>query len=737
MQLLQEGQNALLQTFTHYAHLVEEHFPEEQHFADVIQTAGLRLIATSNELLQLVEAEALWEDILQKRALFEQNESDFLKAIGKALANEKKELQEMKEHMAKAVYQAFFIIILAVGMASIIAIASGLSLSLSISRALTQLRRGAEKIGKGDFSVNIPDQRQDEIGALSKSFNMMAIDLQESRAKIAMAGDQLDNIISSMGEALLVVSDTGEITKVNPAAERLTEYTQEELIGRNFSELWKNSREVTTRLSQLADNKEPFTYEANLLTPSKKEVVAAMNVSKLDGKTQHPAPAETVCLIRDITERKKAEQRIYQLAYYDVLTGLPNSTHFMVMLEKTIARSPNSEKNIAIVFLDLDQFKDVNTSLGHDTGDNLLIAVAARLQEMLQNDAALSKVGRDIYAFLLTDVADQREIMLTCQQIITAISKPFLINGKEIYTSASLGITVYPNDSKSVSVLMQNAETARHAAKEARRRSYKFFDDSMSQRAVHRRDTEASLIQALEKDELFLEFQPQIDIHTKKIVGVESLLRWHHPSLGPLSPDSFIDVAEESGIISSLTKWVLRSACLQYKKWRNAGIRDLRVAVNISGQQFSQPDFIDAVKEILAKTGMEPSSLEFEFTENTLMKEEKKTIATLIELKVLGIQLAIDDFGTGYSSLNYLKHFPVDRLKIDRSFIRNVATDAKNGALVRAIIAMAHSFGLKVTAEGIETEAELAFLETEGCDEVQGFYFSKAVEPEHLFLNSP
>jgi diguanylate cyclase (GGDEF)-like protein/PAS domain S-box-containing protein len=552
-----------------------------------------------------------------------------------------------------------------------------------------------------------------------------------------MAGDQLDNIISSMGEALLVVSDTGEITKVNPAAERLTEYTQKELIGRNFSELWKNSREVTARLSQLADTKEPFTYEANLLTPSKKEVVAAMNVSKLDGKTQHPAPAETVCLIRDITERKKAEQRIYQLAYYDVLTGLPNSTHFMVMLEKTIARSPNSEKNIAIVFLDLDQFKDVNTSLGHDTGDNLLIAVAARLQEMLQNDAALSKVGRDIYAFLLTDVADQREIMLTCQQIITAISKPFLINGKEIYTSASLGITVYPNDSKSVSVLMQNAETARHAAKEARRRSYKFFDDSMSQRAVHRRDTEASLIQALEKDELFLEFQPQIDIHTKKIVGVESLLRWHHPSLGPLSPDSFIDVAEESGIISSLTKWVLRSACLQYKKWRNAGIRDLRVAVNISGQQFSQPDFIDAVKEILAKTGMEPSSLEFEFTENTLMKEEKKTIATLIELKVLGIQLAIDDFGTGYSSLNYLKHFPVDRLKIDRSFIRNVATDAKNGALVRAIIAMAHSFGLKVTAEGIETEAELAFLETEGCDEVQGFYFSKAVEPEHLFLNSP
>jgi len=735
MQLLQVGHKAFLQSFAKYEHLVKEFFPEEQHFVDTIQTNGLQLITTSNKLLQLVETETVWKDILQKKALLEKNETEFLKVINDALANERSELNAMKAQMAKAIFQAFLIIILAVAIAAVVSILSGLSLSISISKGLAQLRQGAEEIGKGNFSVNVSTQRSDEIGTLNESFNRMAIDLQQSREEIAVMGNQLDNIISSMGEALLVVSNSGEIIKVNPATEQLTEYTQKELIGRNFSELWENAKQVKARLSLLADNKEPFSYETNLLTPSGKEVIAAINVSLLGGKDQHHTPAETVCLVHDITQRKKTEQRVYQLAYYDTLTGLPNSTNFMGMVEKAISQSSNFKSKIAIIFLDLDQFKDVNTALGHDTGDDLLIAVAVRLQDLLPEEAALSRMGSDTYAFLLNNVADSREIILTCQRIITAVSKPFLINGEEIYTSASIGITVYPTDSNSVSVLMQNAETARHAAKEAGRSSYKFFDDSMSQRALHRRDTEASLLQALEKDELFLEFQPQIDIHNKKIVGVESLLRWHHPTLGSLSPDSFIEVAEESGIISSLTKWILRSTCLQYKKWKDAGIHNLRVAVNISGQQFSQPDFIDAVNEILSETNMEPSSLELEFTENTLMKEEKKTIATLVELKVLGIHLAIDDFGTGYSSLNYLKHFPVDRLKIDRSFIRNVATDAKNSALVRAIIAMAHSFGLKVTAEGIESEAELAFLEAEGCDEVQGFYFSKAVEAEHLFLN--
>jgi diguanylate cyclase (GGDEF)-like protein len=385
---------------------------------------------------------------------------------------------------------------------------------------------------------------------------------------------------------------------------------------------------------------------------------------------------------------------------------------------------------IALLFLDLDRFKDINDTLGHTCGDQLLTAVADRLREGLRPSEFLARLGGDEFVFLVTGLRDKRSAGSFAHSILELLNTPFEVDDKELFISTSIGIALSPDDGDDGDTLLTHADMALYAAKEQGRNAFSYFSEELNREARERRHLEGSLHRALSNGEFHLEYQPQIELRSGRIFSFEALLRWQHPDEGLIPPQRFIPVAEETGLIRRLGEWVLQTACLQCRQWQQPGLPPVRVAVNVSGHQFNQPGFIDMVDRVLEETGLDPELLELELTESSLMAGAQESIMTLIDLKVRGMHLAIDDFGTGYSSLSYLKHFPIDRLKIDRSFVRDIVRDLDDRAIVEAIIAMAHSLGLRVLAEGVEHEDELELLRERGCDEVQGFYFAQPLPPE-------
>ncbi|MGA9257907.1 MAG: EAL domain-containing protein [Candidatus Sulfotelmatobacter sp.] len=428
---------------------------------------------------------------------------------------------------------------------------------------------------------------------------------------------------------------------------------------------------------------------------------------------------------RDITDRKVAEGRVQYLAYYDALTGLPNRTLLQDRLTKTLAGARRQKDKVALLFLDLDGFKNINDSLGHAVGDLLLQEIAARLKTWGREQDTVARLGGDEFLIMLTGVKDVPDVAVAAERLMDAMTAAFVVQGHSLSIGCCIGISIFPEHGADGETLISRADAAMYSAKEYGRNNFRFFTEDMNTQVVERLTLENSLRLALEKKELFLVYQPQMDIATGRITGLEALLRWRHPELGLVPPDKFIRIAENSGLIVPIGEWVLRTACSQARKWQDEGFPALTVAVNVSAIQFRQESFGEVIRKVLHETGLPPQYLELELTESLLLTNADLMLSVIQKLKATGVTLAIDDFGTGYSNFTSLRRFGVNKLKIDRSFISDVATNPDDSAITAAIINMAKSLRLKVIAEGVENEAQMSFLRAHHCDEIQGYYFSR------------
>ena len=432
----------------------------------------------------------------------------------------------------------------------------------------------------------------------------------------------------------------------------------------------------------------------------------------------------------DIDDRKEAEERVQFLAYYDALTGLPNRTLLRDRLAKAFAGARRQKYKVALLFLDLDRFKDINDSLGHSVGDLLLQEVAERLRRWGREQDTVARIGGDEFLIMLTHVNHISDAAVAAERLMDAMAAEFVVQDRSLSIGCSVGISIFPEHGMEADDLMKNADAAMYSAKEAGRNNFRFYTEDMNVQAVERLTLESSLRLALDKKELFLVYQPQMEMVTGKITGLEALLRWQHPQLGLVPPDKFIRIAENSGLIVQIGEWVLRTACAQARKWQDEGLPAVTVAVNVSAVQFRQEDFSELIRRVLQETGLAPEYLEL--TESLLLSSADVTFSVLQRLKRMGLKLAIDDFGTGYSSFSYLRQFQVSKLKIDRSFVRDVAVNPDDAAITAAIISMAKSLNLKVIAEGVENESQMSFLRAHQCDEIQGYYFSKPLAVEKV-----
>lgn len=546
--------------------------------------------------------------------------------------------------------------------------------------------------------------------------------------------EKFRSIYDSMKEGLalyrIVTGPAGRavsfsVIDVNPACESIFCCKRKELIGRDGGELFGGAMlEYLPEIVRVITTGEPFMFELE-----EPEIQRSFNISVFS-----PQVGLFATLLEDVTERKKSEAQIQRLAYFDSLTGLPNRLLLLDRLDQSLARADREQGKVALLFIDLDHFKDINDTQGHASGDLLLTEVAKRLGTCVRSTDTLARLGGDEFVILLSSIGRELNVVHVAQHLLDTIGPPFEINGRSVFSSASIGIALYPEDAQSVEALLSSADMAMYAAKECGRNTFHFFSQEMNRKAHDRMELETELRHALAQKDFLLEFQPIMDTAGARIVGVEALVRWQHRRLGRIMPDQFIPAAEDSGLIIPLGEWVLRSACLKMKEWHDAGLRMLRVAVNVSARQFSQSSFVDIVSGILDETGADASRLELELTETTLMVNADATVNTLFRLKELDLSIVVDDFGAGYSSLGYLKNFPIDRLKIDRSFVRDVCNNPNDRAIVEAIIAVANRLDLDVIAEGVETPEQLTFLQAQGCTEFQGYYFHRPLSEEQLRL---
>jgi diguanylate cyclase (GGDEF)-like protein/PAS domain S-box-containing protein len=691
---------------------------------------GDRLIALGGRLLEQIQSQAEHIETFETKEALEEIEGQFLSLINQAIAQEQDDLAARRGKVLQSIFSAqsttTVVTLLAVGAA----LNLGLLLAAGISGPILQLKLWAERLGQGNPGLRILPRSRDEVGDLARTFNQMAIRVEAAQSETASAHAYLEGIIRSLGEALFVLTPAGLIRSSNPAGAALLGCSESELAGTAFAELLADQAGGARTIHQVLNPTGEAPLEIALRSSSGEEVPVAVSSARL--KNADGSGEDLVCMVHNLRSRKAAEETIRQLAYFDPLTGLPNRTLFQDRLAQALGRCQRENSLLALLYLDLDRFKDINDSLGHENGDLFLQTVAQRLQGCIRKSDTLARFGGDEFVILLTGAREERDVAFVAEHLRGVLAPPITLGSQEVFPTTSIGIALFPNDGESGELLLKHADMAMYAAKQKGRNTFRFFSADMHQRAQERRELEGKLRRALQKEEFFLVYQPQIDLRSGRIFGVEALLRWRHPVDGLISPAKFIPVAEETGLIRPIGEWVLRTACAQAQAWRAAGHPPLQMAVNFSGHQVGQLGLVPLVAEILRESGLPPQLLELELTESSLMENAQTTIRTLIELKSLGLQLSVDDFGTGYSSLSYLKHFPIDRLKIDQSFTRDIEADPDDRGIVEAIIGLGRSLQLQVIAEGVETVGALAILQRLGCDEAQGYYFAKPLETDAL-----
>ncbi|MET0119436.1 MAG: EAL domain-containing protein [Candidatus Thiodiazotropha sp. 6PLUC9] len=549
------------------------------------------------------------------------------------------------------------------------------------------------------------------------------------------AEDQLRmnaTVFDTTAEGIMVTDEENRIKTVNPAFTRITGYSQEEVLGRmpNILSSGRHSKSFYEKLWESVLQKGYWSGEVWNRRKDGSVFPEWLSISSIKG--ENGVAKEFVAVFSDITKHKEDEEQIRYQANYDALTGLPNRSLLSDRLNQAIVSAHRENWMLAVLFLDLDHFKVVNDTFGHVVGDELLQLVSARIKACLRESDTVARFGGDEFVILLQDVTEMDSVAHVSANIIEQITRVFSLYGREIYIGASIGITVYPDDAVNADSLLRNADMAMYQAKEQGRNTYQFFTASMQQHTLERRQLELDLRQAIKRDELEVYYQPVINPKLNKVVSVEALLRWHHPHRGMVSPALFIPVAEDSGQIGPIGDWVLNKSCQQLKKWHDAGLSDLKMAVNLSSRQRELGLEADHLKKVLDETGISSDFLTLEITESLLMRDTDEAMAWLSGFKELGVSLSVDDFGTGYSSLSYLKRFPVDALKIDRSFVCDLPNDLEDVILVKTIVAMADSLNLALVAEGVETKEQAEFLVDVGCENLQGYYYSRPLTAEGL-----
>ena len=569
----------------------------------------------------------------------------------------------------------------------------------------------------------------DPIGIVAESFKQVLENLHKTNANLRLANDEIKAIFDSAGAGILVLDiNLNALACNNRLLEMFAlEEPQEGVLQPCYSLLGCMECPipdcVATRIIETGES----IHQADRLIHNRHYSIAGAPIYNDEG-----AIHRIILLYSDITDRKQAELAIHQLAYYDTLTNLPNRTLLQDRLTQLINQASRERNKVAVLFLDLDHFKSINDSLGHAAGDELLQEVALRLSGLMRTSDTISRLGGDEFVILLPGIRHEEYVADIATKLLETLTRPVQVAHHELICSGSIGIALYPSDGESSAQLLKHADLAMYQAKEQGRNGFRFFCHDMNAKAMQRMLFETNLHRALERDEFRLCYHPLLDARTNQMVSCEALIRWQHPDLGLLTPESFIPLAEETGLIIAIGEWVLRKACRQHQQWRAAGLPAVRVAVNISAYQFRRGNLLQTVTQVLQETGTAADYLELELTESMLMQEPETAQQTLAQLKALGVHLAIDDFGTGYSSLSYLKLFPIDRLKIPREFVRDITCNPDDATIAKAIVSLGNNLNMRVVAEGVERIDQLEFLIEHGCDELQGFYFAQPMTPEEF-----
>src|SRR3984957_11683326 len=543
--------------------------------------------------------------------------------------------------------------------------------------------------------------------------------------------------LNSIGDAVICTDVLGNITFLNPVAERMTGWSQGEAAGRPMAEVFRilgvATQETCPNPTEMALGQNGLLHVPSnciLLQRDGFEVPIDATVAPIHDREGRATGV--VIVFRDMGSTRTMALQMAHSAHHDFLTGLPNRKLLSDRVRRAIVSAPRHMKKVAVLFLDLDGFKHINDSLGHPIGDRLLQSIAKRLVDSVRGSDTVSRQGGDEFVVLLSEVEGLDSVATTVRRLLQVGAEPHSIDQHDLHVTTCIGVSIYPDNGLDPETLIKNADTAMYQAKENARQSYQFFKPAMNVRAVERQSTEESLRRALERQEFAVHYQPKVNLETGKITGAEALIRWTRPDPGPISPAQFIPVAEDSGLILPIGNWVRREACKQARIWIDAGLPPVTIAVNVSAMEFRQETFLDDIFRILEETGVDPKLFELELTESVLMKRAESVASVLQELRTRGVRVAVDDFGTGYSSLSYLSKFPIDALKIDQSFVRQITTTPEDTTIVSAIIGMGRSMKLRVIAEGVETPQELAFLQDQQCHEAQGYLFSKPVPAEQF-----
>lgn len=561
--------------------------------------------------------------------------------------------------------------------------------------------------------------------------------LEQSLLELRQVQNHKELLLKSTAEGIVSLDLAGRISFANPAAKQLLGYRGDALLGVDFAEILKGDgapfpfgqselhHAGLARLS-IQDDQQWFHRCDGSRFP------AAFTASPIGD--QGPVYSGMVLVFQDISERKHAEQKLAYLAQYDPLTGLANRSLFLKLLSQTVSRSDRHRHSLALLFLDLDRFKQVNDTLGHEAGDQLLKLAAQRLQSRTRDGDTISRLGGDEFTVILEEISESRAAAIVAQKLIDALSEPFIIKGHEVFVGTSIGIAVYPGSADNPEALLKCADLAMYQAKAQGRNNFQFFTSQMQYRVTQALELENRLRHALDRQELFLHYQPQVDIASGRIIGLEALLRWRPEGREVVLPGQFIAIAEETGLIVPIGEWVLRNACTQIQRWHASGLLapTVSVSVNLSVRQLENKSLLSTLNSILAETGLKPSQLELEITESAVMKDPEGAVNVLRSINRQGIQVSLDDFGTGYSSLSYLKLLPLDVLKIDRSFVKDIGGDPSHEAILEAIITLSKNLNLRVVAEGVETAAQLQFLRKLQCHSIQGYFISKPKSPKRI-----
>ncbi|MBV7538643.1 EAL domain-containing protein [Duganella sp. sic0402] len=551
-------------------------------------------------------------------------------------------------------------------------------------------------------------------------------EVKDSTSRLRQREARLQAILNKAADAILTIDSNGMLMSANAAAGRLFGYAPEKMVTLPLDSLipvgvGEAAGLDAAGLLRMIACGVTHEYELPGWRSDGSEFPLAMSVSEVELPDEHLF----VAILHDLTEQHMAQERIHRLAHHDTLTGLANRLSLNLRLEQLLAQTRRNGGMAAVLFIDLDHFKKINDTHGHETGDLLLVAVSQRLQELLREVDTIARLGGDEFIVVTDGAISPDDASNIAVRIVDALTAPYHLNGKTVHSGASVGVAMFPGDGEDAGTLMRHADTAMYAAKSQGRGNFQFFSEEMNTATHDRLMLESRLWQALEQDEFELYLQPQVELATQRIIGAEALLRWHHPELGMVGPDRFIPIAEESGLILPLGDWVLQRACTLLHAWSVPELAHLRLAVNLSARQCHGPGLLPHLDRMLHSHGIDPALLELEITESAAMQDPERSRALLIELRSRGIKVAIDDFGTGYSSLSYLKLFEIDRIKIDRGFVKDIESDPNDAVIVAATIALAHSLGLEVIAEGVETQAQRDFLRAKQCDEAQGYLFAK------------